>query len=265
MATNRFWTFVEHPRVRFIGALVLTAVGFFAPHILGYVLFGLAGLLVVNSVWQWRPLHDRVPLDFQSPVVMRNRVPRPRAVAAELGRVDFELNIERAANALAKRLEALGNEMERGGAQIEGSAQRLNRAQNKSVRKRHRALRRSARVVTRHAKRLERIEGKTRVVVGEFVSNSKSLIEMASPDEDLAGLAESTDTMRTAALNGNQGTGTYQATVVGVRSQNVSQATNAACDRLSAVLGRVMDNGNTIVGYCDEVARIVAARTTSGG
>ena len=258
---NKFWAFVQHPRTNLIAAIIVAALGLIAPRDVGYLLLVVAALLVIRSAWEWQPVRDRVPVDFQSPVVRRDRVPKPKPVRAELGKVDFELRMQNAAKDVLRIMGEMTKEMGKIPPKITKQTANLVQVQGAPVEKRLRVLSKGGKVISGHAHRLADLEAAYRRSVNEQVTNSKKIIEGADPGDDFDEMAEGTAGLRATIVENKRSMTNYKTAIQGLRSQNMSQSMNGACDELLAVLDRVNEDNDTWLDYCDWVAAVAAERS----
>jgi hypothetical protein len=214
---------------------------------------GVVGLAALELHGRWRQIRERIPFDLQSPIVRRypKIVPPPPA----LGRLDFELYMVQASDALTRVLNDMSRELTKNSARVSKATARVQRAAGKPIQRRHRVVADSAQVIRKHARRLVRFEANYRSHAGAMVTNSRGLIENMSPGEDFAPVASSTAMLRTSTVESRASTAGYRDASQGTRSLNMSQALNGASEELIAVLDRVLEDADMFIAYCDWVAQ----------
>ena len=134
--STRFWAFIEHPRTAFIAGLVLGGASHYVSSIWAIVLLSLAGLLILRSGWEWKPIRSRVPFNLQSPIVYTGRQPRIVPIPPELGRIDFEVRVMEASNQIGSLLTKMGEEMTLSAKRIQRETEKVTRATGESAQRR---------------------------------------------------------------------------------------------------------------------------------
>lgn len=229
------------------------------PGLIVGALFLLAAIVLVFPIaWQWDPIKKRIPFDFQSPIVRRNPIPRISAPPVAPGRLDFELYQKKASEASVKLLGKMSKEMGKNTTKVTRRARKIQSVANAAIERRHHAAIVAARVFRRHARRLSRIEARYRIESGAFLTNSRRMIEAGMSDEVFVAVVTSTAELRNGAVGSRTGTSGYRDAAQGTRDLNLSQALNGASDDLVAVLGRVMEDSEAVIAYCDWVAETAA-------
>jgi hypothetical protein len=255
---SALWRFVEHPRTNLIAGLIVGGIGLVAPKgVAAYLLWFVAGFLVLRSVWEAQWFQRRFPYRFQAPMVRKEPVVRVAPPPAAMGNLDFSLYMQRSSQTIAGLLGKMSKEMQRNTGEVGRNTARIVRANaSGSIERQHRAAAKTAAGLSGHAKRLGRLEAEYRLQVESFVTNSQALIGAIDAPE-LPGVAANTTEFRASIESGKAGTSSYRDSVQTTRQLNMSQAVNGASENLMAVLGRVMEDADTLIAYCDWVADYV--------
>jgi hypothetical protein len=224
-------------------------VGVDSAPIIGFVV-GLLGLGALEVHERREQIRQRTPFTIRSPIArknLRSAVPLPRTP----GRLDFELDMQRAADASTALLNKIGDEMRRNAGRLDKETARVQRSEGKSIERRHRAVGHSGVVIRKHASRLARLEAGYRSQITAMVDNSKRILESSDPTEDMSMAAAATLGWRESAVGARTSTVRYQDTVRTQRATNIHQEVNSAAEELIAVLDRIIEDAGTVIAYCD--------------
>jgi len=248
---SRFWALVQHPRTNLIVAVLMGGSAHFAPEVVSYVLFSVAGLLIVRSGWEWTPIRRHIPIEFQSPIVLTGHIPQVAPPPAQAGLLDFELYATSSMAAATRTLSRLGAKMQRGAVRMGIWTAELQRTANRSIGIRHKVLVRIGRKIGKYAAGLGKLETRYREQTNRYVDNARQWASHPANQGNLILLQPAIDGMRTATTGSRTATAGYLDSVRTVRSQNVSQAINAGNDVLISVLGRIIEDLDIVLAYCD--------------
>lgn len=249
-------------------ALVLGAVALFAAQHdaaeIAWILVGLAALVALWTVITWEPVRRRtqslvaaLPVTFQ--IAWRGNLSAPQ-VDVEKGFLDFEKSWLEAVKAAAKTLEALTAEMNATNPKIQAHTGRLQRAVGASVDVRLREATRSAKVFDGHAHRMERLQATYRAQTQSMTANLVEMLKTTPTTSDLDMLPPVLKTTRdqmAASLTSNR---TYRDTIRKIRLMRVSQAVNAATDRLINVLDRFAEDTEAVMRALTEAQLVIKKR-----
>lgn len=217
---------------------------------------------LARDLWEWQPLQSRIPVEFSSPIGMKEVHVRPGPSALpELGRVDFELRMAQASEAMNKAGAEMVKEMARNDARIMKQGRKLEKTAGQPVQVRHKALGEGAKVIHEHAVRMGRLEQRYRTETQNYIAYSGRFVTAASPDEDLASVVPTVEATRVAARQAKDAMSGYFQSADRNRAMNVSQSMNAALDELTAVLARIVEDMDSMISYSSDSIQYMATRS----
>ncbi len=260
--------FIDHPRVALVVGLILGGAGFVAQKLnsweAAWLCWAIAAVVVLWSVLTAEPVRRRSQsavafLPFSVQIAWRGNLKAPR-VEVEKGFLDFENGNMEATAAATRTLQAFAAEMSRHNPKIVAQTARMQKLQGAPVDQRLQAAADSARLLDRHAAHFERLEKTYRAQVTAMTSN---LIEMLSTTPATGTLGQLPDAIRVTAAQtaaSKTGTANYRDTLIQMRQMRVSQRVNESCDRLIAVLDRVIEDSEMILKAYSEADKVIAQR-----
>jgi hypothetical protein len=240
---------LEHPRTALIVGLVLAGAGivapFLAPIVWAAAIWGVALLLILGSVVKWSGLLDRLPFELRSPLVKkRGRTPKPQPPVAPRGLWDYRRDADRAAALVNKTMEEMSVEMGRQTKRSTAHAKRMGTAAkgSVSVERAYELAAKAAADINKHAAAMERLEANHRSASNAMAQNFSAWLAGTPAGTDLSSWMTALRQIAQASRAGCASTDGYRQSVVALRRQNINQPLNQACERLSDVLGKIIEN-----------------------
>lgn len=259
---------IDHPRVALVVGLVLGGTGFIAQQFnawgAAWVCWGAAALVVLWSAATAEPVRRRTQsvvagLPFTVQVAWRGNLKAPR-IAADKGFLDFEKSYLKATEDATKTLNAFAAEMNRQNPKLVAQTARTQTTQGASVETRLRVANETAQLIDRHAARFERLEKTYRA---QCEGMSTNLVDMLSTAPASGGLGEFPNILAKAqeqTTTSRESMVSYREAVKQTRKMRVSQPLNQACDRLIAVLDRVVEDTDSNIKALADARTIISNR-----
>jgi hypothetical protein len=227
-----------------------------------WAMFGLIGMVITERIQlrlgdQFGALDQRLGRPRLIRTAKRQSTP---PVEADKGFLDYERGYLAATQAATKTLNAIAAEMTLQSPKIVAQTARTQATQGTSVETRLRVANQTAKLIDRHAARFEGLE-KTYRARSEAMSIN--LVDMLSTVPATGSLGEFPDVLEITqrqTAESRQSMAGYRDAVTKTRRMRVSQPLNQACDRLIAVLDRLLEDTDSNVKALADARSVISNR-----